>query len=312
MIATLLPGLRHTRTPLTAGALWLLVVWLAGGDDLLPATGGNDLQDRVAELVDNAGTTLTVGAISFVALLIGGLIPVPKSLLLRAAIALRNRVRSTKRPAQLDMMHSIVSEVVLPLMQRVTWHDLMEEPESPPFLRRYAADVFEHTGIDPSPDQLARAEAEGRSVRPTLNDPVDYERMTFFIEQSVEREMPALVMQLQIDHETIYNEIDRERSESELRLAIFMPLTVLIALSAYLAGSWLILPLLVLPFLLVVQASVADQNAKLREQTALFHGIVSSPTIEYLNQFRSRTPQDSRAQARAAKMLDGEGPDGQN
>ena len=72
MLANLLPGLRHVRTPLATGYLYLLAAWLWFGDDV--ADISNDALDRLSELSAAAGISATLAAVSFAAYLIGSIL----------------------------------------------------------------------------------------------------------------------------------------------------------------------------------------------------------------------------------------------
>src|SRR5687768_7664884 len=76
MLAGLLPGLRQVRTPLAVGYMWLLVLWLLFADDLPRNPTDGSLISRVFELGGFFGKAAVVATLSFVAYLIGSLIPI--------------------------------------------------------------------------------------------------------------------------------------------------------------------------------------------------------------------------------------------
>ncbi|MEU4421813.1 hypothetical protein AB0F81_14400 [Actinoplanes sp. NPDC024001] len=78
MLASLLPGLRDIRTPLTVGYLWLVILWLVLADDLprtKPPDGG--LVARLFDLSRLVGSATTIAALSFIAYVLGALLTIP-------------------------------------------------------------------------------------------------------------------------------------------------------------------------------------------------------------------------------------------
>jgi len=75
MLASLLPGLRDIRTPLTVGYLWLVTGWLIWGDkfpDSRPA--GHGVVAELFDLNDLLGRGASIAAVSFVAYVLGALL----------------------------------------------------------------------------------------------------------------------------------------------------------------------------------------------------------------------------------------------
>jgi hypothetical protein len=78
MLASLLPGLRDVRTPLTVGYLWLFIGWAWFGDRL-PRTrpAGDGLIARFFDLYGVLGLSAIAVVLSFLAYLLGALLTVP-------------------------------------------------------------------------------------------------------------------------------------------------------------------------------------------------------------------------------------------
>lgn len=78
MLASLLPGLRDVRTPLTVGYLWLLLLWLWFADEFPTERPDDDgFVARIYDLLDMLGTAAGVAAVSFVAFVLGSLLTIP-------------------------------------------------------------------------------------------------------------------------------------------------------------------------------------------------------------------------------------------
>jgi hypothetical protein len=72
LLANLLPGLRDLRGPLTVGYMWLLILWLLFADDVpRERPRNNDVVAKLFDLGDLVGPTVVLGAVSFIAYMIG-------------------------------------------------------------------------------------------------------------------------------------------------------------------------------------------------------------------------------------------------
>lgn len=89
MLASLLPGLRDVRTPLTLGYLWLLFAWVNWGH-LVPnqRPEGDGALARLFDLAGFLGSTALVASITFVAYVVGAVVAVPLEGRLAGLIAL--------------------------------------------------------------------------------------------------------------------------------------------------------------------------------------------------------------------------------
>jgi uncharacterized membrane protein len=78
MLASLLPGLRDVRTPLTVGYVWLFIGWALLGEHLpTKRPSGHGLIARLFDLHHALGVATTAAAVSFVAYLLGAMMTVP-------------------------------------------------------------------------------------------------------------------------------------------------------------------------------------------------------------------------------------------
>src|SRR5688572_3660556 len=75
MLANLLPGLRELRTPLAIGWIWLIALWIASGR-ILPSSEdtGIELLRQAFSTAALLGQATVIGALSFVAYLLGSLL----------------------------------------------------------------------------------------------------------------------------------------------------------------------------------------------------------------------------------------------
>jgi hypothetical protein len=71
MLMSLLPGLRQLRAPVAAGAVWLLVLWFSGGEELLDSNHRGTLVDSVVKLCHFLGRPISLALLAVCAYLTG-------------------------------------------------------------------------------------------------------------------------------------------------------------------------------------------------------------------------------------------------
>jgi hypothetical protein len=75
MLASLLPGLRDVRTPLTVGYLWLFILWLWFADKWPSERPRDDgAIARIFDVQTLLGSSVMIAALSFVAYVLGSLL----------------------------------------------------------------------------------------------------------------------------------------------------------------------------------------------------------------------------------------------
>lgn len=292
MLANLLPGFRHTRTPFIAGSLWLLIAWLTFGAKLLPGPTGGRTESHLYELRGLLGDHVLLAALALAALLIGGMAPrVPLE-----AIALRLHINVAGFPndawlwafgmqhgsdfsVRAGDFHNWLHRIGTIVPETLRWSEFTG-PECPPDMQVWARDL--------SDEDLTAVGINGQMVsKDEVTGGVDGEGAAkawliwVLAPGSIETELSSeLPMQLQIEREGLYNDYDRIVAESELRAAIIVPLTVLlgflVAWSAYWALTFL------LPLWLLRQAVQAHVEAEQRLRSAVRHGAIRSSTVEFM------------------------------
>ena len=71
MLAAVLPGIRHLRTPLACGIVWMAILWLLLARHLPSREQATGLLAQIHELAALAGPGVVLGALAFVAYIIG-------------------------------------------------------------------------------------------------------------------------------------------------------------------------------------------------------------------------------------------------
>ena len=216
MWLSLLPGVRHLRAPLAAGYLWLATVWLAMHERWNEPAERGPAFDAVFDLRDTVSAVGLAVAVSFVAYVIGSLSqPVTTFLGTRIALLVPSGLVRTKAWAV------------------------------------YGQDTARDLGPFAARDLSARGQGHlaqllERTVR-TLEQSFG-DAQTVVRTELGERPLPLLLMEdLPLVHRRLagkeetrelFSDIDRTQSEAELRLAIWLPLAVLIMVFAVQEWGW--------------------------------------------------------------------------
>jgi len=315
-----MPAFRHARTPLVAGSLWFVALWLALGEGrLVPDPNDSLLETRVHELVTQAGPSLSIAALALAAILVGGLIPpLPRQVAERALLMstpgswrmtpwiLRRFLPMGRNPSG-DLLEGMKRDWTADVAGGVKWSDLVASTSAAPRrLRDMAFDTFDHLHL--ASEEL-RAEIE-QDHDPADGDdhsadPVPWSMLNGYIGDALLNEADEIAVLLQIEHESLYLEVDRLNSESELRRSIVLPLVALIVVAAALSScGWLVAG--VLPFALLSQAGTIQRESRLRIYSAVNQGLVRSPTLTFLEGFR-KAAVERRAADHQRRLADSAG-----
>lgn len=319
MLSALLPGLRDLRTPLVTGYLYLLCVWVTFGEQRLRPDNPNVFMDRVIDLRDLLGVSFAFAAISFVAFLVGSLLGLPSSTPVEDALRtykvrragwwgepfvvrwddLTDRLRKWLRmpfdraraPSQ-DRLDSWLSEVAQDIERRGVTPEMVRHDPSLPMafvqtLRAfYARTEAEHQDIE-------NLDPEERSALERNERRAAFRRALAVHLQN--READALAVRMQIEQPLLFDSYDRLKSESELRLSIFVPLMWLVTAAAVLLTPWAVL-LVSVPLLIGYQGLRLQAQAQERITQALASGAIESPVVSRLLNMRVRKLKGQGAQ----------------
>lgn len=280
MLAAILPGIRHVRTPLVVGSLYFLAFWMAFGPENLHFSldGKSTAEKRAAALFDGLPTTLTWSACAVAAVIVGS----------RATFTFWDRLKNdqTILPKGFDAeIQRRVSAYRLTVKQVNA--SLLFNPS--PFVREPDPYV--------SPEELEqrrRFPESAPELKPFRDDGGDG-LVHFYSEYSnvegwmlwrelktaILDEADVLLTRLKVERESVFNDIDRERSEAELRFSIVPPLIVLVGALAF-TWHWTLV-FAVLPLVAMAhQAYKIELSARKEIFVALQHGVIESPTLETL------------------------------
>ena len=165
MLANLLPGLRHFRTPFAIGALLAFQLWLIFGNALPTRSHAHGILHRVYSLGEVAGRPINTAAIAFLLYLIGDIAKIPPERFAKFNKKIRKTSDSLSRdsriklfyfafgayPRSTEIPNGIAAEDVNLLVQKMR--------DEFPSLRLHL--IAEHSGVYLEHDRL-ESEAEFR------------------------------------------------------------------------------------------------------------------------------------------------------
>jgi hypothetical protein len=258
VLSNALPGVRDVRAPLIAGYIWLLCAWLIATPDINHRP--NDQPGAALwDLADDVGRFGVALAVSVVAYLIG-------SVSQEASDAVRKLVRDFHRDVEPygddEDLSPRISVVGTPEERDWARIRLVEE-----YMRGSEA-------VEAIKDRLP--EPEYADFRKQLTNRI--ERSAAAID--AELDLPATL--LVGEQEQLFAEVDRLKSEADLRLTVAAPLLALVVLMALNASPWW---LIAAPCLLVLVRQGLRREGESRKVMgdALGRAVVQSSALAGLS-----------------------------
>ena len=288
MLTNLLPGFRHTRVPLIAGTLWLLITWVVLGDRLLPDAGGGRVETLLYDLGSLVGRPTMMAGLAVLATLVGGMAPRPPVRLIARRLPINERGRWWQSAlcwlfgtepelaeGQGDFSHWLHRRASL-APKELAWSQFTGE-RCPAVLQVAARDLRENGSARVGGQRLANSDFVGDDD-PSPHDWLTWGLAEASIRTELDRELP---LQLQIERESLFNEYDRLRSESELRAAVVIPFMLLILMLTTESLLWAFA--LAIPIWLLRQAVRSCLEAEQLLLSAVRHGAVRSSTVAFVD-----------------------------
>ena len=208
LLLSALPGFRDIRAPLTAGYIWLFVLYLRMQPPL-DAPPTNEIAASAWELAQRAGPVWTAVGIAFLAYLLGGLTQFAWELVERF------RPRKVRSISFEQRLYPILAELPSPCRDKATeLYDSIQE------LRELGTKpmLYSPNASDPS----ARIRQVAIEERQQFNTLI----ITTLADFNRELGTPATV--LVADMPLLFSEVDRLRAEADLRLTVSIPLFALV------------------------------------------------------------------------------------
>ncbi len=304
MLTSLLPGFRELRAPLAAGGLLLLAVWLLVEPELPDQpTGILASLDALGGLL---GPLATGTAVAFGAYLVGSVWTTASRSAWQNATrwwtartnkeSLEKAMRTGRDPgwatAELERFEDMSSGTkaalgkhtgdAVRLAQR-KWEALGNGATEKAGQSDLVPEVFGDAGVS---GDIRTALSTGEGWRP-------FESERFRL---VQREFPLIRRRLLATHPDVFNEIDRLRSEADLRGAIALPL-LLVGIALWirvglLSGAVAFLVAGIFAVILGVEARAQRIQAGDALVDSLVTGLVTAPALERLGESTDRITGD--------------------
>jgi len=236
VLASLLPGVRHLRAPLAAGYLWLVIAWifLHRRWDSSPERG--EATEAILALRDQVSAAGFVIALSFAAYVIGS-ISHPLTSTLAARLVPAGSHHPVEGPIGFSVSTGLSSRgyehliSVIKREQRIAQDILVNKGfDDTAALAQWALDNDARLMDHPGGVLEAAQNPEHKETIDGMGDM--YASLTAM--ELVRNDLPLVHLRLAGSEATreLFAEIDRTRAEAEMRLAIWLPIALLIVVIA--------------------------------------------------------------------------------
>ncbi|RAJ88891.1 hypothetical protein K377_02355 [Streptomyces sp. PsTaAH-137] len=297
VLANLLPGIREIRTPLSAGYIWLISLWLAISEYIPEREKAHGVWESAYKLSGAIGTTATFAAVSFVAYLIGCLLEIKARSIVHWfrfsewRWAIDRRILGNSSYMELEdprMLHW--SENPETSRGDVEFHDYLLPDESltsvrmPDWGRRASRSSLIDLAV-----YIRRIKGRGVDVRLALGRFGD--------------ELDQLPIRLQSKNLDLYNTYDRATAEADLRVNVGLSTSILLSVIVAKGAAPL---LLVIPcaLLLIVRGQQKAREANDVLIQAVVSGELESSVLTS-DLPRILPPQETRSPATSSEINDG-------
>lgn len=287
ILASALPGFRDLRAPLTAGYLWLFLLWMVIKPDISKRPT-NSVIGSVYDLAKDAGPIWLGLGVGVAAYLVGSVSQAMSPMLSEGVSAVLQWLykQTENRPLPRKTLERMIAEYERDLVQQY-------EQEAARKLRENGSRENSGAVINASAEIANRGSAARRGLESEL-------------------ELPATLLLIERGRETdpqLFSEADRLKAEREFRLAVVPPLS---AIAIYLAcnqSPWLWLALLAV-LVLLWQGISRDIEYRSLMVAGVQRGHVRSQSIDTLRGWVESIPPRSHPALTAAEGIDPADPEG--
>ena len=313
MLTALLPGVRELRTPLATGLLWAAALWLLFGERVANSPSTQEFMARLEHL--GLGSSTWLGVAVFAAYLVGSLLIVRSSPFRwieqsypRVWPARRVGDSAESQPSRAHAWVRSVSTLWQTRLQTGRWTrirgiggfvvarkpiDIWLGEEFDQLARKGTAPVT--NSWEPSCETrygfvglFATASIQESDVGDE-NETLEALRDSYVC--NIRREQSAVEVRIQMRFPQVYMEIDRVRTEGELRLSVFWPLLAVIALLAVQWSPW-IASLVSIPTWLMLDGFQRLRDAEEKTWIPVIAGEVTTPMMDSIKRAEDNPPSD--------------------
>ncbi|MFD7097611.1 hypothetical protein [Streptomyces xanthophaeus] len=222
MLASLLPGIRELRTPLATGYLYLLALLLVVGDSIPTRAQAHEPLSLLYDVVEWMGKPAALAASTFVAYLLGSVLEVHATTVIRGLWIVR---RKYWLPDRRKLDHVLETEA-----GRSQWMDLPgDRPRDYPYLQLMAA---QEALTKPAVDALAMYCGD-RLELPVRSSRTFAEALAPLI-----GDLPQLRTRVHAASKDLFGDYDRVAAEADLKVNVGAAAIVLSVLAAIRVEPW--------------------------------------------------------------------------
>jgi hypothetical protein len=286
VLSNALPGVRDIRAPLTAGYLWLLFAWVVGTPDL-DNRPGDEPMASLWDLADDVGRVGLALAVSVAAYLIGAISQEASDWSRRRLIRSLRRLGGSLRGVadRIDPDEVPVDEGSgVPI-------EFVGAPAERDWARIRLVEEYFRGAVASGREEAVLPTTESADFRAQLA------RATTSSAAAIDAELNLPATLLIGEHEQLFAEVDRLRSEADFRLTLAVPLLALIVVMAAQVSPWW---LVAAPGLgvLVRQGLRRESEARKIMGDALGRGVIESSALASFSE--QLTKLEERVRSRAA------------
>ncbi|MCZ0731869.1 hypothetical protein [Mycolicibacterium iranicum] len=264
ILASALPGFRDLRAPLTAGYLWLILLWIWLKPDLA-VRPSNGIAAAVYDLGNVVGPIWIGLGVSVAAYLIGSITQLGSEF-----IRSGYRFAFNRESAPYKFEYSNNQELIR----------LAESAHPIDKLTREASIKLLRAGLHPEHDA-----AEIKSIEQNITQRSRMARKGLH----AELELPATLL---LGNETqLFTEADRLKAESDLRFAVALPLSGIILFLTVSSSLWWMLAFIAIAAL-IAQGIDRDKEFGSLMESSVIRGTVRSDAVQAFNLWVSNLPPD--------------------
>ena len=268
MLASLLPGLRDVRVPLTAGFMWLVVLWTVFYE-LIPAQNeATGVAAEIYQVLGAFGPAALTAAITFVAYVLGILIaPLTEYLVRGSAEAVVRAV--TGRYGLLSRSTRVQA---IALAEKTL--DAVRDSRGPSRTRKSSGDAAKDSDIQSTSDE---GSYDLRHLAKPRSEILEWEMFD---------DVPLVATRLLAHNRELFDRYDRARAEAAFRFVLVLPLLVMSVLIPLRFGApwWGYLVSILAGIVVAVFLIVDGLNKQVESNDAIYQAVfvgeAQFPSIE--------------------------------
>lgn len=248
MLASVLPGLRDLRIPLTAGFLWLVVLWLIFYPIIPSRDDAKDLIAAIYDLIGALGSAVILTVLTFIAYVLGIFVTA------FAGWAWKGYMTSSLR-YRLSFRRKPIGTYEPPREKRRRYNAAYDQAEAHAYSviartaeefylpNEFYLDVAAGKHVYSGKVVMEMSRHYSRETNAGNPESRDISRQAFapvtsFVAQQMMYEIPTVALRALVKNKDLWDGYDRAAAESRFRLTVVVPIPVITFLVLLRLGTW--------------------------------------------------------------------------